>query len=125
MGDADHEWPAFRAMLRLRSTEDGGRARGVVDGFRAGWLVLHRTGEITYNDGSIGGLSGSVLAPGEASEVLIFPFVPELWPWTDIWTGRDVVMMEGATVIGIARVLGRTMARLDNPPEGQDLPSHD
>jgi len=55
MRQHDSEWPAFRAMLRMRTTADGRRTHGVADGFRAAWLVLHRTGEITYNDGPVGG----------------------------------------------------------------------
>jgi hypothetical protein len=88
-------------MLRLRTTEDGGRSHGIADGYRAAWMILYHGGEITYNDGPIGGLGERELAPGEAADVLIFPLVPELWQLDEIRAGRDLVMMEEPTVVGM------------------------
>jgi hypothetical protein len=99
-------------MLRLRSTEDGGRRHGISDGYRPDWVVLHHQGELTYDGGQISGLNGRVLEPGEAAEVVDWPFAPELWPLHEKWTGRDLVMMKGPTVVGVARVLGQEVANL-------------
>jgi hypothetical protein len=108
--DENDEWPALRAMLRVRLAEDGGRANGVSNGLRVAWLVPQTNGDITYNDGPIGGLLDGELGPGEVGEILIFPLVPGLWPMSRDWTGCDLVMMDGSRVIGIAHVLGRTTA---------------
>jgi hypothetical protein len=103
---------AFRVTLRLRTTNDGGRHHPISNWYRAMWLLQHSGAPPTYHDGPIYLSKERMLFPGDAAEVLIFPLMPELWQ--DVRPGNDLVMVEGARVIGIARVIGREQI---NPKE--------
>jgi hypothetical protein len=95
----------FRARLRVRATEDGGRSSPVFEGYRAMWLVPRRGGRASYRDALIELSGPDRIEPGDAGDVQISPLAPEFW--SVVAPGMDLVMVEGRRVVGIARITDR------------------
>jgi hypothetical protein len=101
---AEDESGYIRARLRLRSTSDGGRRTAMASGYRAHWVFppeVHadrHDAPLTFEAGP-----EHWLAPGEVATVRLHPLVPELWPVVS--RGLELTLLEGARVIGTARVL--------------------
>jgi hypothetical protein len=94
----------IRARLRLRSTSDGGRRTAMASGYRSHWAFppeVHaerHDAPLTFEAGP-----EHWLAPGEEATVRLHPLVPDLWPV--VRPGLELTLLEGARVIGTARVL--------------------
>lgn len=110
----------FRAHLRLTSTEDGGRRRGIFSGYRSSWhwgehdsrgLEIHHDAPLVI-DGQ------SHLEPGGDATVRLYPTHPAYW--NDVAPGHEMEMREGGRVVGRATVLERLPPNPDqNMPFGR------
>jgi hypothetical protein len=101
---AEDESGYLRARLRLRSTADGGRRTAMASGYRAHWAFSPEV-HADRHDAPLTFEAGPEhwLAPGEVATVRLHLLVPELWP--DVSPGLELTLLEGARVIGTARVL--------------------
>lgn len=94
----------IRARLRLRPSSDGGRRTAMASGYRSHWAFppeVHaerHDAPLTFEEGPERWLS-----PGEEATVRLHPFAPDLWPV--VRPGLELTLLEGARVIGTARVL--------------------
>jgi hypothetical protein len=95
----------FTARLRLIRTEDGGKQRPVLNGYRPSWDLGNTWfGEPTLNDGRVLLEDDAELAPGAAGDVQIEPNAMELWGRVRV--GACLPMQEGSRVVGYATILG-------------------
>jgi len=94
-----------RARLALLATEEGGRMRPILSGYRPQWDLGHRTetGAIAYSDAEVWIEGMGTLEPGAERMVRLHPFFPEYW--RDVAPGAVLDMYEGNRRLGQAHVV--------------------
>lgn len=94
----------LRTQFQLLPTEQGGRRRPIVSGYRPDWDLGNTwLGEPTINGGQVLLLGVDELRPGDACEVRIEPLAPEFW--CAVRVGSVIATREGSRVVGHATVL--------------------
>ena len=102
----EREQGFIRVRLRLLGTDEGGRTGPIADGYRSSWDIGNRSedDEPTINDAPLlFDEPGKWLAPRESSTARLHPLAPELW--RHVGPGLEVVMKEGARVVGRGEVI--------------------
>lgn len=94
----------IEAELQMTSTDQGGRSRPILSGYRCNcWLgIVTEMGDRAYNDAVIYLESGRTLEPGARATVRVWPAFPDLW--SDVVAGTMIEVCEGSRVVGEATV---------------------
>lgn len=91
--------PDIEAEVRLLPTEEGGKTKPVLSGYRPQHLIMEgyqTSGEHQY-------LDLDQVNPGGKGLANIWFISPEVYPKT-LWVGREIEMREGSRVLGWAKV---------------------
>jgi hypothetical protein len=104
--------PRLVGELSLRPTEEGGRKRGIVSGYRVQALLSgvrdlsaapSRVG-VMFNDCRLD-FDEATLDPGQSITARVYPLVAQYW--IDIAVGDVIGLYEGHRLVGSVRALGR------------------
>jgi hypothetical protein len=92
------------ARLMRRAVGDGGTASTITTGYCPNWNIGRRveSGEVELNSAYISIECGPSIAAGGAGLVRLHPWQSELW--THVLPGAELIMHEGARVVGKAIV---------------------
>jgi len=104
--------PDIEAEITFLSTEQGGKTRSVLSGYRPIHLIKPdylTSGEHTYID-------VQEVAPGQIARAYIKFLAPEEYPDT-LWVGRVINVQEGNHLVGYAKVLKIFNKLLENKSE--------
>jgi hypothetical protein len=94
----------IRARLRLLTADEGGRRTPIGSGYRSHWAFppdVHderHDAPLTLESGP-----DNWLDPSEETTVRLHPLLPDLWP--PVAPGLRLTMLEGARVVGVAKVV--------------------
>ncbi len=91
----------LRVTLQLLRSEDGGRPRGIANGYRPGWRGPRKP---ELNDAIVVFDAGTVILPGAAGAASLIPIAPALWEGR-VARGERLDMLEGSRCVGAADIL--------------------
>ncbi len=71
----------------------------IKNGYRPDWNI----GNDTFNGGRVNILNGLSLLPGNSTDALIDPLIPE--NWSNVAIGQVISMHEGPNIVGYATII--------------------
>ena len=99
MSDLPSRAPDCEAIVTLRSTGAGGRARPAFTGYRPNHLILP-----DYNTSGVHEyLDADSIAPSKSGRARIWFLTPEVYP-ESLWIGKLINVQEGGKVVGEAEI---------------------
>ena len=118
---------AFGLLLRLTTTEGGGRQSGLAGGaspearftYRPNWGLPHMTGD-DQTGALVLGFSKEDIRPGDQVRVVIVPPFPAmLVEWSRVPVGAELRMYEGRRLCGRGTVLWKQDTQLPLPEQDE------
>lgn len=92
--------PDAEVVLKLISTDQGGKEKTVLSGYRPNYEVMEN-----YLTSVIHELIGQgEITPGSEGLAHVWFISPEAYPHT-LWPGREITVSEGSRVIGTAKII--------------------
>lgn len=86
--------------VELFSTEESGRTRGIMSGYRG----AHKVKPDYLTSGSIELIDVDILEPGEKALAFVNYITPEYYPGC-LWPGKVMNVQEGGRVVGRSRIV--------------------
>ncbi|GAB3361657.1 hypothetical protein GCM10027430_35630 [Lysobacter tyrosinilyticus] len=92
--------PDAQVVLRLTSTQTGGKSRSVTSGYRPNYAI--RSDYLTSVHHEL--IDLYEIAPGGQGIANVWFITPEIYPHS-LWEGREIQVSEGSRAIGSATIL--------------------